>query len=375
MKDFLKSTFCVPFNGDIKLVEYLVGHNPEPIYELYGTDDLFSSGRWKKPGESADIADVTEVLKGSGIRFNYLLNSIVFDDYIVHGDKLKRHLEKLSKACVSSVTCTSPFLVDLVKSFGFEVNTSLMQNIRSATAVAYYEKLGYDRILLCEDELRNVRLIKDMAASISLPIEAIVDNVCLMECPFRQTHLSSEGIRHPDFSDGMRQYMSAYCRQCKQFWHYEPANFLKTSWVRPDDLESLYNSGVRLFKMGGRGIETSAIIQKLSIYSRGEYDGDIFAYLKPHMDSRQFLGVSPINNKDLDEYFKFFMDGKCTKLCHSCKHCDRWAEKLVKMDGSHWRHRPITGGLGEMLNDKSKLEDFGKLEKPNSGLFTGKTAQ
>ncbi len=369
MKEFLNRTFCVPFNGDIELVKYLTENNPQPIYEFYGTDDLFPSGRWKNPGETAEISAVMDVLKGSGIRFNYLLNSIVFDDYVIHREELKRHLGELRSEGVSSVTCTSPFLIDLIKSFGFEVNTSLMQNIRSATAVAYYEKLGYDRILLCEDELRNTRLIKDMVASTSLSIEAIIDNVCLMECPFRQTHLSSEGIRHPDFSDAMRQYMSAYCRQCKQFWHYNPANFLKTSWVRPNDLEKLWESGVRLFKMGGRGIETTAIIQKFSIYSKGEFDGDIFAYLKPHMNSEEFLGISPINNNDLDEYFRFFMDGKCTKLCHSCGHCDKWAKKLVKMHENHWRNRPITGGLGEILDNDARLTEFGKLGKPNSGLF------
>lgn len=369
MKDFLKKVFCVPFNGDIDLVKYLVENNPKPIYEFYGTDDLFPSGRWKNPGESAEISSVMDILKGTGIKFNYLLNSVVFDDYIIQREKLKRHLAKLRDAGVSSVTCTTPFIIDMVKSLGFEVNTSLMQNIRSATAVAYYEKLGYDRILLCEDDLRNTRLIRDMASSTELPIEAIIDNVCLMECPFRQTHLSSEGIRHPDFPDSMRQYMSAYCRQCKQFWHYDPANFLKTSWVRPNDLEKLLNCGVKLFKMGGRGIETSAIIQKLSIYSCGEYDGDIFAYLKPHMNSREFLGISSINNNDVEEYFKFFMDGKCTKLCHSCGHCDKWAKKLVEMHKEHWRNRTITGGVGEILDNEDCLEQFGKLEKPNSGLF------
>lgn len=371
MKESLRKTFCVPFNGDLGLIKALIETNPEPIYEFYGSDDLFPSGRWKNPNESTAISDVMQILNGTGIRFNYLLNSIVFDDYIVHGDKLKRHLEYLRKCGVNSVTSTSPFLVDLIKSFGFEVNTSLMQNIRSATSVAYYEKLGYDRILLCEDDLRNTRLIKDMAQSTSLPIEAIVDNVCLLECPFRQTHLSSEGIRHPEFSDAMRQYMSAFCRQCKQFWHYDPANFLKTSWVRPEDLESLQKSGIKYFKMGGRGIETSAIIQKLAIYSQGEYDGDIFTYLKPHMDSKEFLGIAPIQNKDLDEYFKFFMDGKCTKLCHACGHCARYAEKLVNMQREHWRNRPITGGLGEALEKQECLEEFGKLTKPNSGLFVG----
>ena len=373
MKECLKKTFCVPFNGDIQLIKYLVENNPEPIYEFYGTDDLFPSGRWKNPNETAKISEVMDVLRGTGIRFNYLLNSIVFDDYIVHGDALKKHLGELRAWGVDSVTCTSPFLIDLAKSFGFEVNTSLMQNIRSATSIRYYEKLGYDRILLCEDDIRNTRLIKDMAQSTQLPIEAIIDNVCLMECPFRQTHLSSEGIRHPEFSDAMRQYMSAYCRQCKQFWHYDASNFLKTSWVRPNDLETLKECGIKLFKMGGRGIETSAIIQKLSIYCQGEFDGDIFEYLKPHMDSKLFLGVDPIQNNDLNEYFEFFHKGKCTKLCHACGHCDRWAEKLVHTDKDHWRNRPVTGGLGEALSKEECLKEFGKLDKPNSGLFGTQT--
>lgn len=368
----LKKTFCVPFNGDVELIRYLVENKPEPIFEFYGCDDLFASGRWKNPNEKTSIKDVMEILNGTDIKFNYLLNSIVFDDYIINGEILKKHLEFLSKLGVNSITCTTPFLIDLVKSFGFEINTSLMQNIRSATSVAYYELLGYDRILLCEDDLRNTKLIKDMHTSTKLPIEAIVDNVCLMECPFRQTHLSSEGIRHPDFSDELRQYMSAYCRQCKQFWHYNPANFLKTSWVRPNDLLKLQQAGVSLFKLGGRGIETSAIIQKLTIYSEGEFDGDIFKYLKPHMDSKDFLGIEPIENCELDEYFDFFFKGGCSKLCHACKHCEKWANKVIKMNSEHWRNRPVTGGLGEILNNKECLEPFKKLKKANTGMFDSK---
>jgi len=344
----LERSFCVPYNGDIKLVRSVVEGHSDAVYEMYGTDNAFGSGRWATANDAAPISQVMDVLAGSGIRFNYLLNSIVLDDYLIRADELRRHLSTIRDAGVESVVCTSPILVDLVKSLGFEASTSLMQNIRSVVAVRYCEELGYDRILVCEDDMRDARLIRDLAGSTQLPLEVIVDNGCLMDCPFRLTHLSSEGIRREDFDSGLRNYMSAYSRQCKQFWHRDPSNFLRTSWVRPEELPRLKELGVSLFKMGGRGIPSDAILAKLSIYKEGSWDGSVFSYLKPHADPAEFFGIEPIDNKSLDGYFDFFMKGKCSRRCGSCRHCDQWAAKTVHLVPDHWRSRPFTGGVGEI---------------------------
>lgn len=370
MDDRLARSFCVPFNGDIELVKAVVLNYADAVHEFYGTDNAFGSGRWATPEDSASIPEVMRVLEGSGIKFNYLLNSVVLDDYLIRAEALKRHLTEIREAGVQSVVCTSPILVDLVKELGFEACTSLMQNIRSAVSVRYHEELGYDRILVCEDDIRNARLIKDLAKSTSLPLEVIVDNGCLMECPFRHTHLSSEGIRRDDFGNDLRNYMSAFSRQCKQFWHVDPSFFLRTSWVRPEELPKLKELGVRYFKMGGRGTPSKSILTKLSIYQEGEWDGSVFDYLKPHADPAAFFGIEPIDNRSLDGYFDYFFDGKCTKLCGACTHCDKWAKRSVRLVPDHWRNRPFTGGVGEIVaSDSSCLDEAGRAQAANTVCF------
>lgn len=370
MDSRLEHSFCVPYNGDINLVRDVVENHVDAVYEFYGTDNAFGSGRWSTPEDAAPIPDVMRQLDGSGVRFNYLLNSVVLDDYVIRAEELKRHLTMIREAGVQSVVCTSPILVDLVKELGFEACTSLMQHIRSAVAARYHEELGYDRILVCEDDIRSSRLIKDMARSSNLPLEVIVDNGCLMECPFRHTHLTSEGIRRDDFDSGLRNYMSAFSRQCKQFWHVDPSLFLRTSWVRPEELPKLKELGVRFFKMGGRGTPTFSILKKLSIYKEGWYEGSIFDYLKPHADPAEFFGVEPIDNKSLDGYFKYFFDGKCTKLCGACTHCDRWARKTVQLVPGHWRNRPFTGGVGEIVSTAGRcLAEPASTDAPNTVCF------
>lgn len=348
MDERLRRSFCVPFNGDLELVRTVVEGHAEAVFEFYGSDNAFGSGRWSRPEDSATIPEVMRELEGSGIHFNYLLNSIVLDDYAVRADELKRHLSMLREVGVQSVVCASPFLVDLVKELGFEACTSLMQHIRSEVSVRYYEDLHYDRILVCEDDIRNVDLIESLAGSTRLPLEVIVDNCCLMECPFRLTHLNSEGIRHHDFHAGLRHYMSAYSRQCKQLWHQDPTRFLQASWVRPEELPKLKALGVDLFKMGGRGLPSAAIVAKLAIYKTASWGGSVLDYLKPYEDPVGFFGIEHIENRSLDDFFQFFFSGNCSRRCGMCGHCKRWAEQAVRMVPNHWRNRPISGGVGEL---------------------------
>lgn len=354
MIEQLRRRFCVPYNGDAKLVEAVAADHADAVYEFYGSDDLFSSGRWGTPDRATSIPEVLYLLRGTGIQFNYLLNSVVLDDYAIRAVEFRRHLENLRQVGVHTVTCASPFLVDVAKELGFEVSTSLMQHIRSEVSVRHAELLGYDRIMVCEDELRNVPLISHIVGCTELPVEIIVDNCCLKECPFRLTHLNSEAIRHPEFTPRMRHYMSAYARQCKQLWHQDSAQFLMTSWVRPEELPRLAAIGVKLFKLGGRGLATRAILQKLQIYEKGKHDGFVLDYLKPNSDPVEWFGLEQIQNAALAEFFDFFFSRGCQGLCSQCRHCSAWAKKVVRMVPDHWRNRPITGGIGDLTQRLSE---------------------
>ena len=335
MNNILARSFCVPYNGDIELVRQVANDFSCFVYEFYGSDDAFTSGRTASKVEPASIQAVMRVLEGSGIRFNYLLNSVVLDDYLVNFKKLRLHLAHLREVGVQTVTSSSPYFVSLLKSLGFEVSTSVMQHIRNDASLARHERLGYDRIILSEDEIRNVPLLRRLAASSELPLEIIINNCCLKECPFRLTHYNAEGSRRPDLPNEARQHLTSFCKQCKDDWYLDTAAFLSSSWIRPEDLSRYKEVGISLFKITGRTIPSCSILDMLRIYSHGSWGGSIWSYLKPFADSESMYGIRDIDNCDLGPFFEFFYRKGCDGGCYRCNHCHKWAEKLVRTVPEH----------------------------------------
>lgn len=320
----------MPYNGDIELVKNVAANFRDFVYEFYGTDDAFSSGRTASQFEPAPILAVIQALEGTQIQFNYLLNSVVLDDYVANIDKIRQHLANLRQIGVKTITTSSPYFLDLIKSFGFEASTSVMQHIRNEASLAYYKRLQYDRIILSEDEIRNVPLLTSFAGSTDLPLEIIINNCCLKECPFRLTHYNAEGSRHPDLTNEAREHMSKYCKQCKDLWYLDATTFMSSSWIRPEDLPRYKDIGISLFKITGRTIPSSSILEMLRIYSQGHWTGSIWSYLKPFANSVTTYGIQDISNSEIEPFFEFFYKNGCDGGCSSCLHCHKWARKVVR---------------------------------------------
>lgn len=327
----LHGTFCLPFNGDLEVTKSLIQNIGDCIYEFYGSDDLFRSGRLHS-SYTGHFEESVQYILSHGKRFNYLLNSVIMDDYIIRKNELIKHLDYLKELGVQSVTTSSPYFISLLKERGFEISTSLMQFIDTEESVRYAQKLGYHRIILHEDSLKNIPKIEYLRSITSLPIEIIVNNGCLLNCPFRMTHCNCDGLSHPDFSVEMYQQLSSYAKQCKSFWGKNIEYFLKSSWVRPEELEKYRNLGINYFKFTGRTRPSEDNLKIFSIYAAGEHSGYVFDYLKPNHDPVHKYNVKNIHNKDLDAFFDFFFKNShgCNMKCSICKHCENWANKINK---------------------------------------------
>jgi collagenase-like PrtC family protease len=333
--------FCVPYNGDPALVEKCLDEHGAAIHEFYGCDGEFKSGRAVRPGGSACLERALECLRGTGVEFNYVLNALVLEEYLVERDRLERHLAWLRDIGVTCITLSSPYFLKLVKPFGFRASTSLLQEIRSENTARIYEDLGFDRIIVGEDETRNFGLIRSLAESLQVPLEIIVNNCCLRNCPFRLTHYNSEGNARLFSRPELIRDVSSFChRRCRGLWYQDPRHFLMSSWTRPEELPAYVAAGVQLFKLAGRTAPTEAISKMLSLYAEGAYDGNVFDYLSPAVDAQKLYGLLPIDNREFAAYFAYFRDEKCLRRCSRCRHCERWAAKVAKVP-QHWRGGPI----------------------------------
>ncbi len=84
----LSRKFAVPYNGDSDLIARILDSEyVTKVYELYGSDNLYKSGRSDDVKSKAFENDV-KTLVSNGIKFNYLLNALSIDSYIYNKQKL-----------------------------------------------------------------------------------------------------------------------------------------------------------------------------------------------------------------------------------------------------------------------------------------------
>lgn len=322
--------FCLPFNGDPEFAREMARHHPGKVYEFYGTDDRFTSGRASQQYPAPDLASLVDDLGRLGVHFNYLLNAFNVDQYLMQEADVFRHLEGLREAGVRTVTCSVPHFVPRLSRMGFEVSASLMQFVRSEQHITHLGELGYDRIILDEDITRMLPQIRALRETTDLPFEVLINSTCLFHCPYRFNHCNVNSISAPGFSDEARERVKNDLKVCKLYWKKDLEHLLKGSWMRPGDLEHMRHAGVTLFKIAGRDKPTDALRQVVDFYLAGSNGGSIFRYLKPKSIPEAEFGIPDVDDNELDEFFSFFFDPMlgCDGGCKACGHCTVWAGRL-----------------------------------------------
>lgn len=327
--EFLKC-YCVPFNGDVDLAYYLAEKYSDKIYEFYGNDGYFASGRRVPFKTTHDIGPLVKALRSRGIHFNYTLNAASIETYINNETLLLDHLEYLHKCGVEWITLTHPIFLKQLKSMGFSVANSAVQVIRCLPDLHWLEQLGYDRIILAEDLNRNIRKMRELITHINTPVEIIMNNACMKNCPMRFTHYSLDSLFKTNIPDEAWKRFYKAVLQCKRTWSENPSFFLKSTWFRPEEKTRLLEIGVSLFKIAGRDFSSEKMKRVVEIYLCEEYNGFVFDYLKPLDSPEDKYGIKNINNKDLDSYFNDVFDVElgCKGDCLNCNICNSYSKLL-----------------------------------------------
>lgn len=155
-----------------------------------------------------------------------------------------------------------------------------------------------------------------------------------------------------------------YKCQHKQLVH--PVEYIRSPWIRPEDVSAYEKIGIEHFKITERGFPTEILLKRVKAYTERSFEGNLLdlvqghGYLlaknqekkldvKNHFDSieeivaeinrvrglgqeRTFARHSYIDNKKLDHFIDFFVDNKCTKNCESCGYCKHWADVSITYD-------------------------------------------
>lgn len=383
----------VATNFEPELVE---GLKQYPVAELYGKlpRDVIGGGRApyqlaliSKKRLAAHVAHA----RANGIEFNYLLNASCLGNREItrQGQReIEALLDWVRGIGAASVTLATPFLLKLVKTRfpGLKVRVSLFAGVDRVRKAQMWEELGADCIVL--DSLlvnRELETLRQIRKHVRCELELLANNNCLQSCALSPMHMNA--IAHSTQSwhanDG---FFIDWCfLKCCQMKVENPLNYIRSEWIRPEDLHVYEELGYERFKIVERDIPTPVMLKRVKAYAERRYDGNLLDLIQPYAfrdaprDKRYYKqglarlrwairyvlrpglvnparmmlikrlaeirnmtrpvdGEPPVylDNRALDGFIERFRGKGCRDQdCETCRWCHRFAEKAVRLDPTH----------------------------------------
>lgn len=371
------STFSVAANYDLDLVPELAAY---PIDEIYGKfpADGISGGRPRylaTPLSETDLQRYVRLLDQHGIAFNYLLNGSCFANREWTRSwqrQVTNLLAKLEGLGVRRVTVSTPFLLELIKRRfpEFKVRVGIYAQVDTPRRARFWEDLGADAITLESFSInRDFRRLEAIRKAVSCDLQLIANHACLLNCPMQTYH--QNGFAHA--SDDSGALFIDYCfLRCSRLRLTDPSHFIKSSWIRPEDLAVYEKIGYTTFKILERGIPSAELLRRVKAYSERRFDGNLAEMLlshgfkepvrkeslwalrhfwkprqanpirlKPLLELAQMQGMlSPLTEFPIridsqqipDNFLEGFQKRDCATLdCKTCGYCERIAKKAVSV--------------------------------------------
>jgi len=394
-------TFSVATNFDDGLIDGLSGY---PVGELFGklSRDHIGGGRASfmlpDTGKKAFVRHVRKA-RDAGIGFNYLVNPACMDnmEHTRRGlNRLERVIGFARDAGATAVTISLPSILPFIKSRfpDLRVRVGVFARVDSVAKAKFWEDLGADCITLESISVnRDFGTLKAVRDSVGLELQLIVNSNCMMFCPLSGQHMVnlSHASQKGHTSGG---FMVDWCvLRCSYEKLREPANYLRSEFIRPEDLDRYVSMGYTSFKILERGAPTGVLVGRVKAYTERKFKGNLldliqpFGYkdksasgpafwrymLKPFRANARGLMklkaiarmrgmLSPLDgapvyldNTELDGYLDGFESRDCRVTdCASCGHCGRYAKRALRIDEGYREEmlRMYGDAFGDMASGK-----------------------
>lgn len=368
----------VAANYDPDIVAQLAQY---PVREVYGKFpvDFVGGGRpsyMGTPLTRRQLRDYVKTLSQHGIAFNYLLNSSCMGNREWgrrFQKKITSLLGNLQDWGIHRLTVSTPFLLELIKARfpRFHVKVGIYAQVDTARRARFWEDLGADAINLESFSInRDFPRLEAIRRAVRCDLQLIANHPCLPNCPLQPYHMN--GIAHA--SDGSGGLYIDYCfLRCSRMRLAEPANFIRSGWIRPEDLHVYETLGYSTFKLLERGMPSEDLLTRVMAYSERRFEGNLAEILLPYgfkkpVAKRRFWTLlhfikpwqlNPLRGRKMLDLIKgqgmlfpaqhrpiridstaipdTFLDGfrtrDCAQLdCRQCGYCDAIAARAIQID-------------------------------------------
>ncbi len=282
--------FSVATNFRPDLVDALAGF---PVAELFGKlpADRVGGGRASfmlAPLTRKQFRAHVRLAAARGIGFNYLINPACMDnrEYTRQGQKeLERLLDFVEECGVTGVTVSLPILLPIVKRRHprLKVRIGVYARVDGVAKAKYWEELGADCITLESIAVnRNLTLLKAIREAVKVDLQLIANSNCLMFCPLSGQHMVN--LAHASQKGHKsRGFMLDYCAlSCSRAKLADPSNYIRSEFIRPEDLPVYTDLGFDSFKILERGAPTSVMARRVRAYAEGRYEGNLLELIQPY---------------------------------------------------------------------------------------------
>jgi len=379
----MKLSVATNFRPD--LLDALHGY---PVAELFGKlpSDSVGGGRASfmlSPLSVREFREHVRLAGERGIGFNYLINPACMDnrEFTRQGQKgLERLLGLVEESGVTAVTVSLPFLLPIIKRRHpqLKVRVGVYARVDGVAKARFWEELGADCITLESISVnRDFALLKAIRKAVTTELQLIANSNCMMFCPMSGQHMvnlshaSQKG--HPS-----RGFMIDYCAlRCSAEKLRDPSNYLRSEFIRPEDLQMYIDMGFESFKILERGAPTAVLAKRVKAYAEGRYVGNLLELIQPYgykdleslesgsdnfrrfwkyffrpgavrisgimrlkelAEKRGLLAAMAwdpvyIDNRELDGFLAGMRQIDCRATdCSSCGYCGEWTDKTVRVD-------------------------------------------
>ena len=369
-----KMRLTVAHNNEFELTPNLA--TLESVDSVYGkmAGDIVGGGRNTYLLADVNLQQVQALIDQAhahGIKYNYLLNSPCLSNMETtrkYNDQMFAFIGTLVDMGVDGFVVAMPYLLDLIKKHfpKVAVSVSTFAIINSITKARIWEDKGADRLIIQQDQNRELKLIEKIRKAISCEIELFANNLCLDQCPYPPFHANFNA--HGSMSnDKTKGFALDYCGySCTERRLTNPVEFIRGRFIRPEDIHIYEEIGVDVFKLADRQKSTAWLTRVATAYHNRYFDGNmatLIGYpflrgeddainvnnptrwmLRPdfiHMDvlkELRYLGEGKdlvyVDNRKLDGFIEYFKKHDCRmSICDvECTHCQKYADKAITID-------------------------------------------
>jgi collagenase-like PrtC family protease len=314
----MKLSVATNFKPD--LLNALEGY---PVAELFGklTSDSVGGGRASfmlSPLTVRQFREHVRIAGEKGIGFNYLINPACMDnrEYTRQGQAgLERLLGLVEECGVTAVTVSLPFLLPIIKRRHprLKVRVGVYARVDSVAKAKFWEEMGADCITLESISVnRDFALLKAIRKAVKAELQLIANSNCLMFCPMSGQHMVN--LSHASQKwHASRGFMIDYCAlSCSAAKLLDPSNYLRSEFIRPEDIDMYINMGFDSFKILERGAPTSVMVKRVKAYSEGRYVGNLLDLIQPYGYKEKEVRDGGVGN--IRRFWKYFFRPRAVKI-------------------------------------------------------------